>query len=373
MNFFYHSKSKIRQVIIALLFISSLLLPSIAIAPKLYAAAPNYNSILSAEAAFIASAQTANGAIAIHPDKSSGTWRVLPYDANIAARGMLRGGPAYHAKVKAYMQWYLAHLNWPDYNGVYATVYDYNVNLATGAETSTTSYDSADSYASTFMDLVRDYVTYSGDQQFVIDNKYGISSVGHVMTDPKIMNTDGLTWAKPDYKVKYAMDNSEVYRGLVDASWIATNVWGDSAEASWYSTHAASLRTGYESLWLPNRNMYSTAKHQTGALDDVNWTSWYPASTAQVFPIKDGVIAAKGARANSLWANLNQRWPQWTTCNQSGEPFSEVGRAAATRREKSKVDSYLNGCRSAWPDRTWPYNVRHAGMIAEIADIGKSL
>jgi hypothetical protein len=223
------------------------------------------------------------------------------------------------------------------------------------------------------MSLVRDYVSYSGDKQFAVDNKYQINAVGHVMTDPKVIDVDGLTWAKPDYKVKYSMDNAEVYRGMNDAAWVATNAWQDSAEYGWYNTHANTLSNSFEKLWVTSSNMYTTGMHADGTRDAVSWTVWYPASTAQTFPVKDGLLSPTSTRAKSLMSSINNKWPGWTSCNQGGQPFTEVARAAVVMKDKANVSTYLNNCQKVWPTRNWPYQVRHAGLNAETANLAKGL
>lgn len=82
--------------------------------------------------------------------------QIMPYYSNLAAIGLVRtGNPVYYPKVKAWMQWYVAHLNYPDKWGLSCTVYDYNVSGTT--ETPTNDADSTDSYAATFVSLAWAY------------------------------------------------------------------------------------------------------------------------------------------------------------------------------------------------------------------------
>ncbi len=84
--------------------------------------------------------------------------------------------------------------------------------------TTTNTYDSTDSYAATYIVLVDLYMQLS--------KKSLTPKVTHsVMQAYKIMiatmQEDGLTWAHPDYKVKYLMDNIEVNQGLIAAILLA--------------------------------------------------------------------------------------------------------------------------------------------------------
>ena len=75
---------------------------------------------------------------------------IKPYFANLAAIGWLEDRTKI-PQVEAWMSWYIGHFNWPDRWGEYGTVYDYSVSGAT--ETSLGTFDSADSYAATFLSL----------------------------------------------------------------------------------------------------------------------------------------------------------------------------------------------------------------------------
>jgi hypothetical protein len=130
----------------------------------------------------------------------------MPYYSNLAAIGVVRtGNPVYYAKVKAWMQWYVAHLNYPDKWGLSCTVYDYSVSGTT--ETPTNDADSTDSYAATFVSLAWAY-WQTGDataQNYIKTLKYQLDCIGGVMVQTQQRN--GLTWAKPNYQVQYLMDN----------------------------------------------------------------------------------------------------------------------------------------------------------------------
>lgn len=73
---------------------------------------------------------------------------MVPYFGNLAARALL---PEYPAAVRCYMEWYLAKLNRADHWSLAGTICDYE--LRDGRLEATGRYDSADSYAATFLSL----------------------------------------------------------------------------------------------------------------------------------------------------------------------------------------------------------------------------
>ena len=111
--------------------------------------------------------------------------------------------------------------------GVHGTVYDHEVWYGVP---STQSYDSSDSYAATFLTLVRAYYDTTGDAAFLRGIEADLRLVAGAIystMDPR----DGLTYAKADYRIKYLMDNAEVYRGLLDWAYLLREVYGDAGEA----------------------------------------------------------------------------------------------------------------------------------------------
>src|SRR5919109_3076873 len=119
---------------------------------------------------WIAAQQLANGAIvnrgldeAERPEEVA----VNPYFANFAALGLVQSGRLELLEaVRLWMTWYFDHMNRPDVHGFTGTVYDYHVSRD-DVETPTLDYDSIDSYASTCLNLAREYWRNGGDQDFV--------------------------------------------------------------------------------------------------------------------------------------------------------------------------------------------------------------
>ena len=174
--------------------------------------------VFETETAWIASLQLENGAIPMTSSKT-GEVSVNPYFSDIAALALLDNFEKYAENVKAYMNWHFSHLNTSkdDYNGIDGTIYDYIVTLEDGVivnEASKGSYDSTDSYAATFLAVLEKYYEKTGDSDYIYSNSSDILRV----IDAMFASFDrGLTYAKPDYQVKYLMDNCEVYNGMLAA------------------------------------------------------------------------------------------------------------------------------------------------------------
>ncbi|HEX3551822.1 MAG TPA: hypothetical protein VIA62_01160 [Thermoanaerobaculia bacterium] len=311
----------------------------------------SYQNNIDATAQWTATSSTASdGAILYTADK------IVPYYSNLGAIGLTKT-PAYYANVKAWMQWYLNHLNWPDKWGIYGTVYDYDV-AANGAETSTNDADSTDSYAATFLSLAWAYYQTGNAtaQAYVKTLDYQLDVIGGVLVQTQ--QADGLTWAKPDYKVKYLMDNCEVYKGLSDLASLYQNAFNDSTKASYYSAHASQVLQGIESeLWNAAANDYYTDKDEAGGKGTVNWSTWYPDATSQLFPVLNGVIDPSSSRANQLYyTQLNGAFPNWPTLGFSDSfPWALVSDAAALMGDSGRVNTYVTTIQNRYVSQGFPW------------------
>ena len=229
-------------------------------------AGPNYAQIIADEAYFVSLSQvepctgtSVRGAIALNPvSQNPGSVYINPYRANYGARALVAAGSHYFPMVKDWLIWYLNHVNWPDYNGVYGTVYDYNANATACTEEPKVQpgdthpfYDSTDAYAATWLSAMRAYAQANPADwawfQFP-DIVYWMDQEAHVSI--YTLQPNGLTWAKPDYPRQYLMDNIEVLQGLNDYIWIAQNVLNDQGKVNYWTSYANTLSQGIQTyLW----------------------------------------------------------------------------------------------------------------------------
>lgn len=134
---------------------------------------------------------------------------IQPYFANLAALALLAGrNPDDLDEVEGWLNWYALKQS-PD-----GSINDFEGRLSTGYR-SNGKRDSVDAYAGTYLLTVfRYYVANHGKPlpaSIVIAAKKSLSAI------KSLQEKDGLTWAKPDYRIKYLMDNIETYSGLLAA------------------------------------------------------------------------------------------------------------------------------------------------------------
>lgn len=310
---------------------------------------PNYRNNITATANWTVSSASSlpDGAILYTPIQ------IMPYYSNLAAIGLTKN-PAYYPKVKAWMQWYLNHLNYPDKWGYSCTMYDYNVSGTT--ETPTNDADSTDSYAATFVSLAWAY-WQTGDpaaQAYIKTLKYQLDCIGGVMVQTQ--QSDGLTWAKPDYQVRYLMDNCEVYKRLKDLANLFQYAFNDTSGRDYYNAYALNTFNGIQTyLWDPVHNNYLTdAEPGTPA---TNWRTWYPDATAQLFPALYGILAPSDARAKQLYSTFNAKWPNWATLVHGTDeyPWVVVSAAAALMSDTTRVNTYINTVQTKYVNKGFPY------------------
>lgn len=286
---------------------------------------------------------------------------INPYYSNIAAIGMTKD-PNRMSQVIAWINWYVNHLNWPDKWGLYGTTYDYNVS--NGVETPTYNADSTDSYAATFLSVVWN-AWQNGDSSaraYIESLSYQLDVVGGVIV--KTQQGDGLTWAKPDYQIKYLMDNCEAYRGLRDLAALYQNAFHDSAKANYYTAAANSMQQGILGMWMNGK--WAVYKDGIGRLAAPNLGTWYADASAQVFPVLMGVVSASDYRAQQSYAAFNAAWPGWPTLSFNAQdpfPWCLIADGAAAMGDKTRLATYINTIQSKYTNTgfPWPFYNAEAG------------
>jgi hypothetical protein len=326
-----------------------------------FAYAQDYGSNLASTGDYIATQQLSDGAILYSPTQ------IDPYFANLAAIGWLKDNSTNRIPaVEAWMSWYISHFNWPDYNGIYGTVYNYNVNNR--IETSTQSYDSADSYAATFLTLAENLWNTgdAGAQSFLKGiGWYDFDVVGNVITN--LQQSDGLVIAKPDYAIKYTMDNAEDYRGLSDVASLAVQAFNNSTSEAWYNVHASNVQNGVQSyLRISGSNLYLSYLGASAP----NLNKWYPDTVSQLWPINNGVIQPNGSQAKSIYSQFKSAWPDWYNLSFNSQdpfPWCAVSYTAYLEGDTSAVNSYILAMQSKYvsadPSFRWPFHSGEGGWF----------
>jgi len=316
-----------------------------------------YQNTFNATSQWVSLASASDGAILYTPQQ------IDPYFSNIAAIGMTKD-PNRMPQVTAWMKWYINHLNWPDKWGLYGTTYNYTVN--NGVEISTQDADSTDSYAATFLSVVWN-AWESGNSQarsYILGLSYQLDVIGGVLIQTQ--QSDGLTWAKPDYLIKYLMDNCEAYRGLRDLASIYQNAFGDSTKAAYYTAAANSMQNGILNMWMNGK--WAVYKNWYGNNVGPNMGTWYADASAQVFPVLMGVVTSSDMRAQQAYAAFNSAWPGWPTLSFNSQdpfPWCLVGTAAAAMGDKTRLATYITTIQSRYVNNRfpWTFYIAEAGWL----------
>ncbi len=278
--------------------------------------------------------------------------RINPYYSNLAAMGLVKDSARY-VQVENWMRWYISHLNRTDRWGLGGTMYDYNI--VNGQEVSSGNADSTDSYAATFLSLAYAYFKTGNPaaQAYVRSIASDLDLIGHVLA--KTQQSDGLTWSKPDYQIKYLMDNAEVFRGLADAATLFGSM-GDAAKQNYYSALATKCQAGVWNMWMGSN--WAVYKDGIGRLIGPKMGTWYPDASSQVFPVLYGVVPGTDSRAKQAYAALNQAWPAWAQLSfnqQDPFPWVMVADGAMLMGDSGRVNTYANSVRSKWVNKGFPW------------------
>ncbi len=313
--------------------------------------------VVRREAEWILSQQLPGGAVVTaYP----GQPKIVPYFAHLGLYGLAAWGLSL-PRVRAYLDWYLSHLERPDRYGVTGTVYDYHLD-GEGVESPTFSYDSSDSYAATFLTLVRLYYGTGGDRAWLEDHWPELDLVAGAML--ATLQKDNLTLARPDWKVKYLMDNCEVYRGLKDYAWLLAQVKG-AGEAERYEALAGKVREALEAKMRVDGG-YCPAIYRAGLRRRPNWKKWYPDALAQLFPLITGVLSPEERTARRIYGNFLRNYPRWYEQTTPANFLTTLVVYAATLMEdRWRVRQYVTGLRENIIARghPWPYHAAEAGIL----------
>jgi hypothetical protein len=318
---------------------------------------------------WIASSQRPTGAILTNATGS----HIVPYFANHAAWGLAAHRVESQA-IRNYVLWYFSHLNKPDRWGRMGTVYDYEV--VNGQEVPANDYDSADAYAGTFLTVLRAW--YEADpaaaQPLLASHLADIEMIADLIS--QLQQTDGLTWAKDTFRVKYLLDNVETYAGLRDLTMIGPAIGLAPGKNARIQAAADAIQRGInQALWQPTLGFYLAGLDQNNAWFTTRLNVWYPDAIAQLSMITNRVPTRIPYR--QLYDRFKQFQPGWFNLDQMRNfrrigdrdivqfPFAMVGYAARlvgddaawTTYHENAFLRYLTGPQAF----AWPWNTGEAG------------
>ena len=334
-----------------------------------------FREIYETETQWLASLQLENGAIPM-TYAENGNLTVNPYFADFAALALLDNAEKYADNVVRYMDWHLEHLNTAeeDFNGLDGTIYDYVITMKDGRIESEAvshpdnadSYDTTDSYAATFLTVVYKYFRQTGDREYLVSHAEELERI----TDVIFSNLqDGLTYAKPNHRVKYLMDNCEVYEGAVAAAGIFDEiVLSGRAEYVDLRDDCAELvsvirnNINYK-LWNFVGGYYSPgiAAYVGVPTKIFSWSLYYPQATSQLFPIICGVIEPDTERAQYLYGEFCESF-EWERFDYPDAFYWGANvYAAAVMNDLDRVVTYMEEYSAVTENHSWPlYNADSA-------------
>lgn len=251
------------------------------------------------DAEWILSTQLDDGAIALQRDRT----QVWPYLANHAAMGLaaassLTGDDRYAAAAARWLTWYARH---QDDRGVVSEQAGGPDGLRPTGEV-----DAVDASAGTYLLATEAWWRATGDRAGLATL---LPAIGRAITAiTTLQDLDGLTWATATYRVKYLMDQAEVYAGLLAGARVALAL-DDRPTALRALVAADRLRLGVADLWDEQAGGYAWAVHPDGRRDRVDWEIRYPDALQQVWAVAFGF--AVGSRAQALMDHFVRRHPGW--------------------------------------------------------------
>lgn len=241
------------------------------------------------------SAQLDDGAFRTRPHGDR--VRIVPYFANNAAIALLAfhevdPSPEDLARVQRWLFWYANHQE-PD-----GTIQDYLGTL--DAYERTERRDSTDSYAATFMIALARYSDSAGTRAFhphlVRAAEKAVDAIALTFDE-----SDGLTWAKPEYLAKFAMDNLEVLIGLTAGIRYLEEA-GREESVLLARKMLEKIEPALPNFWLPDAGHFAWAKGSSGALH-TGFDRWYPEAIVNLFFLIHATPAAPG-----LWDKLQDQF-----------------------------------------------------------------
>ncbi len=268
-----------------------------AAAPPAGAPAAPAQSVERQAADWIASSCVApSGALLVHPRGKL----ISGYFGNLTAAGLVAA--RMHLDVAlGWMRWYVASAHGSG-SGVDGVPDDATIEPG-GLARSLGRPDSTDAYGATFLSLT--YAAYqTGDpamRAFIADHRGDIRRIA--LSIVATQQPNGLTWSRPQHRIAYAIDNEQVYRGLLDGVKLMREAYHDAYMANHLHAYAAATQAGlWRTLWDPGTQTFRPYVGASGSGPQADLSRAYPDALAQVLAIVYGVADPSSPLASALLA-----------------------------------------------------------------------
>ncbi|MBR4466682.1 MAG: hypothetical protein IKS34_00120 [Clostridia bacterium] len=336
--------------------------------------------------------------------------RMIPYFSDAAVLGVIRAcgvlgkdDPLYETGKqisRKYLEWYISHMNTAssDLNGLAGTVYDYRIYLSPAGEVAEVrlhdvnaykytnekdnpnDYDSTDSYAAAFLQLMEEYAslfdeTYLQDKEEIADVLIGVIRATYL---PKL----GLTGAKPNYMVCYLMDNCEVRDGLMSAKRIYESL-GKQDKADEARRLAEDIRRAVaEKMYDETAGLYRYGLFDNGSpIEKADLSKFYPQGACQLFPVLFGLTDPDDGKASSVYKKFCAEFcrdgsniKNWSTGRLKDDtyPWTILLRAVVRMKDWKTAGVFIRTMNRNYvvPRHPAPYYCAEAGhLMTAIAEI----
>jgi hypothetical protein len=295
------------------------------------------DEVITQQQEWLSSLILCNGEFIMYDIPSNNFYKLNPYFASIAGLSLAHN-PKYFHLIKRYLKWYISHLNLPDKFGENGTVYDYFVK-SNHELISTYDYDSYDSYPAVFLSLCIKYLEFSKDYDFFTYNSQKLDLIVNSLINT--FDKDFLTFAKPNYKVKYLMDNCEVKAGLKDAISLYEMAYKDSSLLDKLKYYYINNSESIEKLFW-NNEFYYYEIDSLGKKYYPNNKKFYPDASSQLFVLLHNIIDCNSQRAKNIYNNFVLNFPDIESLEASDDfPNVYIAYISCIMKDFDRAKEYL--------------------------------
>lgn len=183
---------------------------------------------------------------------------------------------------------------------------------------------------------------------------------------------DGLTWAKDGWRVKYLMDNCEVYEGLRAIERLEKELYSDPGASAKYRSAAREVRDAImRELYNDATSLFRWAKFEDATYEEADLKAWFPGTVHIVWAHLFSVVSPRTQITRIQMNAMNYSWngfshPDWTRgiVDIQGFTWPSAGypelRAGDLERARAQADVIL---RSKLPDFPYPFTAEEGGWL----------
>ena len=321
--------------------------------------------------------KSAHGAVfshhsAGHVDVQGRAWhQVSAYQVNLGLIGALHVSPRALPLVAGWLQWQMRHI--APIGAVRGVVLDHWVREGDLEESTCPPgmakklcghVDAYDSTAASTLLMADAYLRHGGDVMLLRQPAMRQALEAAATALRELAVDEGLTLAKPDYRIVYTMDVVEVAASWRAWARVQRNAYAEPQSAMNSQATAelaeARLRTR---LWNAKVGAWRVGLDASALQPE----RWYPDTVAQAWPLLWGTERAGAAAARATWSRAVAPWQiakrHWadTTVDPDGFMWPAAAVAAACTGDVASARRWVARARQRWlqPGQVfaWPFQV----------------